>query len=163
MHLGKYLVKLVCKLTILAAIISGSLNAVARAADTADLSSRTVSSITLDHRGAVWIGTDEGLNFYTNGNTYQFYSDITDTKSLLDSDISKIISTPDRSVVALTASGLSFYNELSFDFSQVPLDSLPTGLFLDPIGDNYWVTTEKSGIAIVNKTKEKSPTLEQTR
>ena len=154
MHLGKYLVKLVCKLTILAAIISGSLNAVARAADTADLSSRTVSSITLDHRGAVWIGTDEGLNFYTNGNTYQFYSDITDTKSLLDSDISKIISTPDRSVVALTASGLSFYNELSFDFSQVPLDSLPTGLFLDPIGDNYWVTTEKSGIAIVNKTKE---------
>lgn len=154
MHLGKYLVKLVCKLIILAAIFSGSLNSVARAADTADLSSRTVSSITLDHRGAVWIGTDEGLNLYTNGNTYQFYSDITDTKSLLDSDISKIISTPDRSVVALTASGLSFYNELSFDFSQVPLDSLPTGLFLDPIGDNYWVTTEKSGIAIVNKTKE---------
>jgi hypothetical protein len=154
LHLGDYPVKVLQGLILLFSVC-GSLNATASPLDTANLSSRTVTSVTLDHRGAVWVGTDEGLNFYTNGNTYQFYADITDPKSLLDSDVSNVISTPDRSVVALTASGLSFYNELSFDFTQVPLDSLPTGLFLDPVTDQYWVATEKSGIAVVSKVKEK--------
>ena len=88
--------------------ITGSLTAGAFDSVAVDLSSRKITSLEADHRGAVWVGTDEGLNLLTSGKTYKFYADITDNLSLLDSNIVSLAKTPDGSAVALSASGLSF-------------------------------------------------------
>ena len=139
--------------------ITGSLTAGAFDSVAVDLSSRKITSLEADHRGAVWVGTDEGLNLLTNGKTYKFYADITNRLSLLDSNIVSLATTPDGSAVALSASGLSFFDESTFNFIQAPLDSAPTGLFFDPIGLQYWATTEKAGIALLERDMSKSTVL----
>ena len=145
-------------LLVVSFITTGSLRAKAFDSAAVDLSSRKITSLEVDHRGAVWVGTDEGLNLRASGRTYKFYADITNKHSLLDSDIESLTTTPDGTAVALSASGLSFFNESAFNFTQAPLDSEPTGLFFDPIEFQYWATTEKAGIALLNRDMSHSAT-----
>ena len=114
------------------------------------LSARNVSSMEVDHTGMLWIGTDEGLNLLANGATYQFFSKMTDPQSLLDSDIKSLAFSTDGSPVALTKSGLSFFNRRAFNFGQVPLSSTPQQLLMDAVSGNYWVPTENNGISILD-------------
>ena len=112
--------------------------------------SATISSLIRDDRGILWVATSEGLTAFANDHHYQFTPDMTDPNSILDTDIKGLSLTSTGSVVALSSSGLSFFDERSFNFKQLPLASRPIGFQYDKQTENYWVPTENSGIALIS-------------
>ena len=118
------------------------------------LSSEFVESILLDSRGVKWIGTDEGLNLITHSDNYPFYSNISNKKGILNSEIHKIKEINDRFIAVFSNSGISFFNPKTFSFSQLELKSKPIDIYFDNNTQKYWVTTVSSGIYILNSNKE---------
>ena len=81
------------------------------------LSSDFVESILIDQRGIKWIGTDEGLNLITHSNIYPFYSNISNKKGILNSEVHKIKEVNDEDVIidinhALAGKTLTFDIEI---------------------------------------------------
>ena len=119
-----------------------------------NLSSEFIESILLDSRGIKWIGTDEGLNLITHSNTYPFYSNISNKKGILNSEVHKIKEINDNFIAVFSNSGISFFNPKTFSFSQLELKSKPIDIYFDNNTQKYWVTTVSSGIYILNSNKE---------
>ena len=117
--------------------------------NTIDLEERNINAAQFDNRGMLWVATDEGLIAKANQSTFHFTSEITDSNSLIDSEVSSLAKTHDGNIVAVSESGLSFFQNSAFQFKQLPIDSTPVGLLYDHVEENYWVPTEKSGIIIV--------------
>ena len=46
--------------------------------------------------------------------------------------------------------GLSIFDSSSFSFSQIPLESEPKGVLLNPTNKTYWVFTRQSGIYVLD-------------
>ena len=119
-----------------------------------NLSSDFVESILIDQRGIKWIGTDEGLNLITHSNTYPFYSNISNKKGILNSEVHKIKEVNNNFIAIFSSGGISFFNPKTFSFEQLKLKSKPVDIYFDSIQKKYWVTTVSSGLYILNINKE---------
>jgi ligand-binding sensor domain-containing protein len=119
-----------------------------------NLSSEFVESILIDSRGAKWIGTDEGLNLITHSNTYPFYSNISNTKGILNSEVHKIKEVNNNFIAVFSNGGISFFNPKTFSFEQLKLKSKPIDIYFDSNTKKYWVTTASSGLYVLNADKE---------
>ena len=118
------------------------------------LSSDFVESILIDQRGIKWIGTDEGLNLITHSNIYPFYSNISNKKGILNSEVHKIKEVNDNFVAIFSSNGISFFNPKTFSFEQLQLKSKPIDIYFDSNSNKYWVTTVSSGLYVLNIDKE---------
>ena len=119
-----------------------------------ELSSNYVESYILDSRGAKWVGTDEGLNLITTSDNTVFYSNISNKKGLLNSEVYSLKELNNGEIVAFSNEGLSFFNPKTFSFKRVKLDSRPIALYFDSQLNNYWVSSEFSGLYVLNSSLE---------
>ena len=87
------------------------------------LSSENVLDIKKQKSGLVWAATDEGLNVFYDNEKYVFYSDIQDSLSILNSKIDKLFVTSNDILITLSQDGLSVFNNESFNFKQIKLES----------------------------------------
>ncbi len=113
-------------------------------------SSDFVESILIDKKGGEWIGTDEGLNLITHSDNESFYSNISNKKGLLNSEIYHLEEIGDGFIAAFSNDGLSIFNPRTYDFKRVILNSSPISIYKDSLKNNYWVTTSSSGIYKIN-------------
>jgi ligand-binding sensor domain-containing protein len=116
-----------------------------------ELSSNYVESFLKDSRGVMWIGTDEGLNLITPSDNFVFYSNISNKKGLLNSEVYSLKELRNGIIVSFSSEGLSYFNPKTFSFKRVKLDSKPIAIYFDSEYNNYWVSTEFSGISVLNK------------
>ena len=119
-----------------------------------ELSSDFVESILIDKRGVEWIGTDEGLNLITHNDNNSFYSNISNKKGLLNSEIYHLEEIGNGFIAAFSNDGISFFNPKTYDFKRVILNSSPISIYKDNLKNNYWVTTSSSGIYQINNNFE---------
>ena len=89
--------------------------------------------------GMLWVGTDEGLNLIYGKEKKVFFSNIEDSLSILNSDILKLSEGINKELIVLSKDGLSIFDSSSFSFSQIPLESEPKGVLLNPTDKTYWV------------------------
>ena len=115
-----------------------------------NLSSNYVESIFYDNSGKLWIGTDEGLNLITSHDQYQFTASISNEKGLLDSEVFKIKGLKDGYIAAFSINGISIFNPNEFNFKQIRLKSRPISIHHDDLNNEYWITSEESGLIIVD-------------
>ncbi|HEY0432241.1 MAG TPA: two-component regulator propeller domain-containing protein, partial [Chitinophagaceae bacterium] len=87
-----------------------------------DLSSRQVSAIFQDHRGFMWIGTEDGLNFYNANSVTVFKHDFRNKASLLDNDIQSICEDDRGMIWIATASGVDRLDPATDTFSHYSAD-----------------------------------------
>ena len=120
-----------------------------------ELSSDYVESFILDSRGVKWIGTDEGLNLITTTDNSVFYSNISNTTGLLNSEVYSLQELNDGKIVAFSKEGLSLFNPKTFSFKRVKLGSRPIALYFDSQLNNYWVSSESSGIYVLDSSHER--------
>ena len=119
-----------------------------------ELSSNFVESILLDKRGGEWIGTDEGLNLITHSDNNSFYSNISNKKGLLNSEIYHIEEINNGFIAAFSNDGISIFNPKTFSFKRLVLNSSPISIYKDSLKNSYWVTTSSSGIYQINNNFE---------
>ncbi|MDB4280770.1 SpoIIE family protein phosphatase [Flavobacteriaceae bacterium] len=100
--------------------------------------------------GMLWVGTDEGLNLIYGKEKKVFFSNIEDSLSILNSDILKLSEGINKELIVLSKDGLSIFDSSSFSFSQIPLESEPKGVLLNPTNKTYWVFTRQSGIYVLD-------------
>ena len=115
-----------------------------------NLSSNYVESIFYDISGKLWIGTDEGLNLITSHDKYQFLASISNDNGLIDSEIFKLQDLKDGYTAAFSINGISIFNPNEFNFKQIRLKSRPVSIHYDDLNDEYWITSEESGLIIVD-------------
>ena len=115
-----------------------------------NLSSNYVESIFYDISGKLWIGTDEGLNLITSHDKYQFLASISNDNGLIDSEIFKIQDLKDGYIAAFSINGISIFNPKEFNFKQIRLKSRPVSIHYNDLNDEYWITSEESGLIIVD-------------
>ena len=119
-----------------------------------ELSSNYVESFLLDRRGGKWIGTDEGLNLITPSNNTVFYSNISNKKGLLNSEVYELKELNNGLIAAFSNEGLSFFNPKTFSFKRVELESRPVAVNFDSQSNTYWVSSEFSGVYVLNSSLE---------
>ena len=100
--------------------------------------------------GMLWVGTDEGLNLIYGKEKKVFFSNIEDSLSILNSDILKLSEGINKELIVLSKDGLSIFDSSSISFSQIPLESEPKGVLLNPTNKTYWVFTRQSGIYVLD-------------
>ena len=115
-----------------------------------NLSSNYIESIFYDNSGKLWIGTDEGLNLITSHDQYQFLASISNDNGLIDSEIFKLQDLKDGYTAAFSINGISIFNPNEFNFKQIRLKSRPVSIHYDDLNDEYWITSEESGLIIVD-------------
>ena len=119
-----------------------------------ELSSNYVESFLLDSRGGKWIGTDEGLNLITPSDNTVFYSNISNKKGLLNSEVYELKELNNGLIAAFSNEGLSFFNPKTFSFKRVGLESRPVTVNFDSQSNSYWVSSEFSGFYVLNSSLE---------
>ena len=80
------------------------------------LSSSNVFSITQDHQGFLWFGTEDGLNRYDGNNIVIYRHNTNDNHSIADNVIRKIFIDSQNTLWVGTENGLSRYNEALDNF-----------------------------------------------
>jgi len=118
------------------------------------LSSENVLDIKKQKSGLLWAATDEGLNVFYDNEKYVFYSNIQDSLSILNSKIDKLFVTSNDILITLSQDGLSVFNNESFNFKQIKLESKPIFIVEDPNASKFWVATENSGYYVLNSSFE---------
>lgn len=86
------------------------------------LSQASVTAITQDNQGFIWIGTQEGLNRFDGYSFKTFYHSDDDPLSLSHSNIGDILTDSAGVIWIGTDDGLNRYNELSGDFEKITVD-----------------------------------------
>ena len=119
-----------------------------------ELSSNYVESFLLDSRGGKWIGTDEGLNLITPSNNTVFYSNISNKKGLLNSEVYELKELNNGLIAAFSNEGLSFFNPKTFSFKRIKFESRPVAINFDSLSNSYWVSSEFSGVYVLNSSLE---------
>ncbi|MDG1441364.1 MAG: two-component regulator propeller domain-containing protein [Pseudomonadales bacterium] len=86
------------------------------------LSQASVTTITQDNQGFIWIGTQEGLNRFDGYSFKTFYHSTDDPKSLAHSNIGDILTDSAGVIWIGTDNGLNRYNELFGNFEKITID-----------------------------------------
>ncbi|MEK9613097.1 MAG: SpoIIE family protein phosphatase [Flavobacteriaceae bacterium] len=115
------------------------------------LSNQHVNDLIKTDQGLLWVATQEGLNLFYDDESDVFFSKIEDSLSVLNSDIVKLSQGFNNDLIAFTKDGLSIYNPKNFSFNQIPLKSAPTSLLVDPVEKKIWITTNQSGIYVLDE------------
>ncbi|HTI07113.1 MAG TPA: two-component regulator propeller domain-containing protein, partial [Puia sp.] len=122
------------------------------------LSHNEVNCLLRDEKGFLWIGTMSGLNRYDGYKFKVFRHDQSDTTSLNDDFIEKILEGPDHKLWVSTRNGFNIYDPLTEKFDRSPqrfLNSIQipggdiSGNILDIKKDSsgfYWFLTNLTGI-----------------
>ena len=92
------------------------------------LSQSTVQSILLDKKGKLWIGTRNGLNFYTGQDLKIFKSNSKDRYSLPDNEILHLTQDSLNNIWISTRKGLVIYDEKHGNFIPVNQDIMYSSL-----------------------------------
>ncbi|MCB9283429.1 MAG: response regulator [Lewinellaceae bacterium] len=116
------------------------------------LTSDYVLSILEDHRGLIWIGTENGLNRFDGQHFLRFHSDPKDPQSLYDNWISGLFEDSHHNLWVSTVFGLNRLDLETGKMERVPLlhDGQPVVTSVNnvvegPTGD-LWVVTPFSGL-----------------
>ena len=98
------------------------------AVPTDDIRSSTVYAVMVDHRGWVWVGTDQGVSVFDGAR----WVSVDATNGLLSSDVNEdgIREDPDGSVFIVTSHGISHLRDPSVLFRALPLSVVVTGATL---------------------------------
>ena len=116
-----------------------------------ELSSSYVTDVKIQENGLMWVGTEEGLDVLYDNEKHVFYSNISDSTSILNSKINKLFLSSVSDLFVLTEDGISIYNPQTFDFKQIPLRSTPVSVVEDLSNSMFWVATETSGYYVIDK------------
>ena len=80
------------------------------------LSQSTVQSILMDHKGTLWIGTQDGLNCFNGQNHNTFFHNADNKLSLPDNNITLIAEDSMGTIWIASNNGLATYNILKREF-----------------------------------------------
>jgi ligand-binding sensor domain-containing protein/signal transduction histidine kinase len=122
------------------------------------LSQNSIVTMVQDDLGLLWLGTEDGLNRY-NGTTFEiFRKDFSDSTSLYDNEINKIVYTKNKEYYLATPSGISILKDpfngvfSLLQHSAKDTNSLAHNYCLDMIESKsgiIWVATA-SGVSAYN-------------
>ena len=95
------------------------------------LSQANVTSILLDKRGTLWIGTKNGLNQYAKQQMKNYFHKMTDKNSLPDNHILHLEEDSLGNIWIATANGLAVYNREQNDFSTFTRGKVQSSLCIE--------------------------------
>ena len=116
-----------------------------------ELSSSYVTDLKIQENGLMWVGTEEGLDVFYDNERHVFYSNISDSTSILNSKINKLFLSALSDLFVLTEDGISIYKPETFDFKQIPLKSTPVSVVEDLSNSMFWIATETTGYYVMDK------------
>lgn len=116
-----------------------------------ELSSSYVTDLKIQENGLMWVGTEEGLDVFYDNERHVFYSNISDSTSILNSKINKLFLSAVSDLFVLTEDGISIYKPETFDFKQIPLKSTPVSVVEDLSNSMFWIATETTGYYVMDK------------
>src|SRR5690242_11888576 len=87
-----------------------------------NLSSQQITCIFQDSRGFIWIGTEDGLNFYNANSIKIFKHDVKNKNSILDNTIQNICEDKKGNIWIATAIGVDCYNSSTKVFKHYTTD-----------------------------------------
>ena len=113
------------------------------------LSQATINSIAQDHKGYIWIGTQDGLNRYDGYKILQFHHNPNDPASLSHSFINKVVVDEKGHIWILTASGVDRYDAETESFIRYTdkrfnrdfFDRLFLWSMQNGFDNSLWITT----------------------
>lgn len=82
------------------------------------LSQNTVLALTQDHNNKIWVGTNDGLNWYEGSRFVSYYKVPDDTTSLANNHIYSLYTDPKGTIWIGTQVGLSRYNIVGNNFTN---------------------------------------------
>lgn len=127
------------------------------------LSSTKISSITQDHQGFIWIGTEDGLNKF-DGYQFQVYKKTQeDTLSLASNHITSLFTDSNNRLWIGTIVGLQYYDSSSDSFISTSLNQPDyviknnqcLSIYEDKKG-NLWFATSGLGVLRYNPSSDES-------
>ncbi len=120
------------------------------------LSYNSVWCLCQDHKGFLWLGTNEGLNRF-DGNNFKVYQRHPNApKSLGNNFVHAIYETSDRRLLIGTRKGLLRYNREQDDFTAIPLtDHASTEINVNDIKEdnagNIWIASHGNGLFCLSR------------
>ena len=83
------------------------------------LSSNQITCLCQDQQGYIWIATEYGLNKFDGVHVTQYYNDDSDSRSLSDNIVRKVMTSGDGTLWVVTNIGVQCYNRMTDDFETV--------------------------------------------
>lgn len=128
--------------------------------DSKQLSSTLVTSITKDHRGYMWVGTEFGLNKFDGVRYTQYLNEEGDSSSLAHNSIIKLLTSKDGKVWVLTGGGVQVYEPDGDQFANVHFPHDMGRIYIKDIyqasdGKIYFLSSEK-GIFVLDAQEMKA-------
>jgi ligand-binding sensor domain-containing protein/serine phosphatase RsbU (regulator of sigma subunit) len=90
------------------------------------LSNSEITSIHLDKKGFLWIGTTDGLNCYDGYAFRNFLANPVDSNSIYSDNIIKVTEDSSGNIWCASNTGVSCYNNLNDDFTYFPANDDPS-------------------------------------
>ena len=123
------------------------------------LSQSTINCIIQDHKGYMWVGTQDGLNKYDGYKVIQYKSKLKDKSSLANAFITALYEDKNGGLwIGTQTGGLNFKEKNTENFKHIQLKGrLTNSLITKIIGDSQgklWVGTEKYGLISYNLSDE---------
>ena len=109
------------------------------------LSDNLVRTLTIDGRGFLWVGTNEGLNRYDGYEVTVYRSNPFDDKTISGNRIWTSFKDANGDVWFGTDNSIDLYRWTNDSFTRFSTESRPTSVFQDKYG-SIWVSTIDKGL-----------------
>ncbi|MFB6257189.1 MAG: two-component regulator propeller domain-containing protein [Flavobacteriales bacterium] len=116
------------------------------------LSQSTVNCIMQDHKGLIWIGTQDGLNRFNGYEFTVFQKDPQDSSSISNNFVHSILEGPTGGVLVGTENGLDRFHRKGQGFEAIDFEDelRPTIRALEKDGKgNVWIGTLENGLFVL--------------
>ncbi len=120
------------------------------------LSQNTVFCTYQDHKGFIWIGTEDGLNRYDGVDWLIYKHELDDKQSLSNNQVNSIVEDENGDLLIATSDGLNIYHRDLENFSRINLRSTTAQkndfisyLMKDASGD-FWISC-RDGLKLLDK------------
>ncbi|MFW5878067.1 MAG: two-component regulator propeller domain-containing protein, partial [bacterium] len=125
------------------------------------LSHNSVTSIIQDHKGFLWIGTNDGLNLYDGYDFRIFKADPFDSGSISSNKITKLFEDSQNRLWIGSRNGLNYFDWKTFSFKEVDFRKYQPGgssVFVKAIYEdsrsNLWIGTYGLGLFLFDRENE---------